>query len=161
MAGGRRPRRRKTQRGLGQDHGRYGDGHADDQVAHEARHQVPHDDGELLDPGHLGGHGVVLLAQGQYLAAHHPRQAGPADERQDDGHAEVDADHGPVRGHGRGQRQPERNGGERAEDLDEALDERVDKAAVIARYAADDDSQDQAERYADQPDGKRRCGSRK
>ncbi len=38
----------------------------------------------------------VLRAQGEEATAHHPRQPGPADEREDDGDSEIDAKGGPV-----------------------------------------------------------------
>jgi hypothetical protein len=45
--------------------------------------------------GQLGGHDEVLLAEREEAAAHHARQLGPADQRDDDGDREVDLEHAP------------------------------------------------------------------
>ena len=70
----------------------------------------------------------------------------PRDE--DDG--EVDAFDGPRGRDGRGQRHPQRNGGDGAHDLDDALDDVVDGAAIEAGQSAEQDAQEEAEGHAGQ-----------
>ena len=105
-----------------------------------------------LQPGQLGGHDEVLLAQRQEPAAHDAGQLGPADQRDDDRDGEVDLDHRPVVRQRGGQPHPQRDGRDRAEDLDDALDDGVEDAAVVAGDAAEQHAQDQADRDAGQAD---------
>ena len=94
----------------------------------------------------------VLLAQRQEAAAHDARQLGPAEDREDDGDGEIDLKTLPVARQRGGEPHPERDGRDRAEDLDDALDDGVDDAAEEARDAAEHDAEHQAEHHADEAD---------
>ena len=83
----------------------------------------------------------------------------PADQRQDHGDGEEDLDRRPVARQGGRQRQPDRDGGHRLQQLDQALDHLIGLAADIARDAAQHDAQDDAERHRDQADRHRCLGA--
>ena len=76
-----------------------------------------------LQPDQPRGDDEVLLAQGQEAPAHHARQLGPAEQRDDDGDGEVDLQDRPVPRQRRGQAHPQRDRRDRAEDLDDPLDD--------------------------------------
>ena len=116
-------------------------------------------DAHLAGAGEAGREDELLLAHGKEASAHGARQERPADQREDDGDAEIDPDVGPVLRQGGAEGHPERDGGHRTDELDDALDQHVDYAAVEAGDAAEDDTKDEAERDTDQADRKRDAGS--
>ena len=90
MIGGLRPRPRKLSAVSprimpGIDMRRGGD-----QVRHEAGDQMAADDAARLGAHQLGGQHVVLLAQREQFRAHGARQAGPVEQPEDHGDAEID-----------------------------------------------------------------------
>ena len=98
---------------------------------------------------------VVLLAQRQQLRAHRSRKAGPVEQAEDHGDAEIDDDRRPGDRQYRRQREPQRDRRQRLDDLDQPLAEHVEQAAVISRHAADDDAEHQADADAEQADRQR------
>ena len=149
----------EAQRRLADDHLWNGQGDLGDDVAVERRQHVAEDGLGAARPGELGGGHEVLVAQSQEPSAHHPRQAGPAEHRDDDGDREVDLQHAPVARQERRQPHPERDRGNRADDLDGALDHRIDHAAVESGDAAEQDAEEQAQRHPDQADRHRHAGA--
>ena len=113
------------------------------------------DDPHLAGAGELGRGDEVLLAHGEEPAAHDAGELGPADQRDDDGDREVDLGHAPGRRQSGGEPHPQRDGGDRAQDLDHALDDDVDPAAMQPGDAAQEDAQEQRQRHADKADGQR------
>ena len=67
----------------------YAEGGDDDNVAEGARQQMPGDNPPRARPNRLRGQHVLRAPIGQNLAPHHPRQAAPAEEREDDDDAQV------------------------------------------------------------------------
>ena len=124
-------------------------------MAHEGGHHVPDHDAEFGRSHQAGGHDKVLLTQGEELATYHPGQSRPANEREDDRDAKIDLDGGPVLGHGSAQGQPERDGGDRADELDEPLHGRVKGAPKIPGKATDEDAKGKAHGHAHQAQGGR------
>ena len=108
-----------------------------------------------VEPAICAAHHEVLLAGADQLATHHPRQRRPADDRQDDGDAEVHAQRRPVHRHRRRQRHPQRDGGYRQQKLDGALNGIVDAAAVEPRQPAQNAAEHEAHRHSDQADRQR------
>ena len=111
------PQAQEAERRLAQDHARDRQGQVDDQVAQERGQQVAHDDLAFRRAGDLRRHHEVLLAGADQLAAHHPRQRRPADDRQDNGDAEIHPERRPVDRHRRRQCHPQRDGGYRVDGL--------------------------------------------
>ena len=145
----------EAQRGLAEDHVGDRDRQMDDQVAQEAGQQVAGDDRHRPGAANGGRGHVIFGAQLQQLAAHHPRQAGPADHAQDDGDHEVDAQRRPLDRHRRRQRHPQRNGGQRLQELDDALHQHVHRTAEEAGDAAEQAAERKADRHPDQADRER------
>ena len=75
---------------------------------------------------------VLSLAVREDHAAHHPCQAGPADERQDHNEAEVDLQRGPLLGQRGGEQDPQRQRRHRHDDLDHALHHQVHRPREVA-----------------------------
>ena len=65
-------------------------------MAHEARQQMPADDAARPRAHELGGGAEILLAQRQELRAHGAREAGPVEQAQDQGDAEIDEQRAPA-----------------------------------------------------------------
>ncbi len=103
----------------------------------------------------LSGENIILLAQCQKFGAHGARKPRPVQEAKDDGDAEIDEDRAPGDRHDGGERQPERNAGDRLQHLDDALDDEVENAAAIACEAPDHDAEDEAHGHAEKADGQR------
>ncbi len=55
----------------------------------------------------FGGGGEILLAQRQEFRAHRAREAGPVEQAEDDGDAEIDQDRAPGHRQGGRQRHPQ------------------------------------------------------
>src|SRR5215468_1905958 len=144
------------ERGLVDDHHRDGERAGGDDVAQERRHHVAQDDAHPRAAGEPRGQHEVLLAQRQEAAAHFAAKRRPADQRQDHGDGEEHLDRRPVARQGGGQREPDRDGGHRLQELDQALDHLVDEAAEIAGDAAKYHAEDDAERDGNETDGHRR-----
>ena len=89
------------------------------------------------------------------LGAHRARKARPVEQAEDDRDAEEDEDRAPVRRQRRRKREPERQLGQRAQDLDQALHGSVDEAAEIAGEPAERQPEDEGDDDADEADGQR------
>src|SRR5438477_2483292 len=127
---------KEGQRGLVDDRHRDRQRRGGDDVAGEGRHHVAQDDAHARAAGEAGGEHEVLLAQGKEAPAHLTAERRPADQRQDHGDGEEHLDRRPVARQRRRQRQPDRDGRYRLQELDQALDHMVGLAADIARDAA-------------------------
>ena len=90
-----------------------------------------------LAPASLAAMTKVLLAQRHELAAHHARQARPADEREDDHDAKVDLGDRPARRQRGAERHPQRQRRHGAQELDDTLHDHVERAAIVAGEAAE------------------------
>src|SRR5690349_18747840 len=140
----------KAQRRFRQDHARNGEAHLGNDMADEGGRHVAEDDARFTSAIQAGGSDEILGAQRQEATAHDPGQARPADQRQYDGDAEIDPERRPVGGHGSREAKPQRRRRQRQDKLDRALDDVVDPAAVIAREAAEDDAENEAQGHPDQ-----------
>src|SRR2546426_17391 len=145
----------EAQRGLADDHRGQGERGRRDDVAHERRHHVHKDGPHLAAPHEPGGNDEVLLTQGQEPPPNDARQLRPPEERDDDGEGEVDLKDGPAPGGGGAQPHPERNRGDRAEDLNAPRDQRIGDPAVESREPAQDDAHEKTQRHPTEPDGER------
>ena len=103
----------------------------------------------------LGRQDVVLFPGSEQLAADHAGQPGPAEDRQDDGDPEVHLNDRPHRWQGRAQCHPQRDLRDVLEKLDDALDDHVGGAAEVARYPAQETTQDETDRDTHQADAQR------
>ena len=68
----------EAERGLGDDNGAEGHGGVDYELGHDVRHEVAEDTARGAHARGLLGYHELLLAQGEYLPAHEPGYAGPA-----------------------------------------------------------------------------------
>ena len=134
---------------------RYRQRQVHDEIAEEAGQQMPRDDGAFFQARELGRQHVVFLAQADQFAADDARQARPAHRRQYQRDAEINLNLRPFRRNQRRQRHPQRQGRQGLQELDHALDEHIRGAAVIAGDAAEDQTEDEANRQAQQTDEKR------
>ena len=113
------------------------------------------DDLQLAGPRQPRGDHEVLVAHRQEFTAHHPRQSGPAHQREDDGDPEVDPQRRPVRRQGGAQRHPQRQLRHRHQHLDPPLHHDVDRAAVVPGQAAQQNADQKGQTHPDQADRQR------
>ena len=137
------PETQEAERGLAQDHLRNGQRERSDDVAVERGQHVDEDDLQVVAPHQLGGGDEILRAQAEEAAAHDARQAGPADDREDDRDQQVILQLRPVSRQRRAQRHPQRQLRNRQQNLDGALHDVVDGTAQIAGDTADQDPQEE------------------
>ena len=97
----------------------------------------------------MGRRHEVLVPQRGEAAAHLAAERRPADDREDDGDREVDPKRRPGERDRRGQAHPERDVGDRSQELDHALDDVIDRAPVVAGDASEQDPQDDRQRDSD------------
>ena len=122
-------------------------------MAGETGQQMAADDARRPRAHQLGGDAEILFPQRQQFRAHRPRQPGPIQQAQDDGNAEEHQDRAPVQRQDRRQRQPQRQMGQAAQDLDQPLHPFVEPAAIVSRQSAEEDSEDEAGPDPQQADG--------
>ncbi len=102
----------------------------------------------------------VLLAEREEPPPHDAGQLGPAEERDDDRDREVDLQDRPLARQRGGEAHPQRDGRDRAEDLDGPLDHGVDDSAVEPGEPAQDHAQHEAHQHARRGRWSARCACR-
>ena len=124
-------------------------------MAGEAGQQMPADNPARAGAHQLRSRREILFPQGEQLGPHGTGQAGPVQQAEDQGNAEIDPQGRPGDRQRGGQRHPQRQHREGPQHFDDSLYDRIDPTAVISGQPADADAEEKADRDADKADGQR------
>src|SRR5699024_7813450 len=111
-------------------------GGVDDNHRDDVGQDVAEDDAELLDAQSLGRGNELLLALGQHAAAHQAGDAGPGEEAQDEHNQDDTLQLGNTVAQNTGQDNTEGKEGDGGDNLGQAHQQVVQLAALVARDAA-------------------------